>query len=471
MFLSLIIYLTYYTGFMSQKPEYQAGGARRNLVADNVRRGKILDRNGVELAYSAEKEGVQTRVYPYNGLYTHVIGYNSPIYSKSRLELRYDAYLSGSGGIGSLVGIRDIVLGEKKRGADLTLTIDHKLQSKAYELLGDKAGAIVALDPKTGEVLALASTPSYDPNAAVLSDEWTRLQESENSPFLPRATMGLYSPGSTFKAVTAVAAAEKGLDGLKFDDKGSVTINGRVISNSQGKAHGKIDVTEAFALSSNVVFSQLSVDIGEAAMRDIISRFRIGSAIPFDIELTDSRFNYDEMSEVDLAAVGIGQGKLQLTPMQMALIASAIANNGNMPKPYIVKSADMQLSDTGIEAGSAALGFLKNVNLYSRSPESYGTVISTDAAAKVRAMMVECVKNGTGKSAAIKGVTVAGKTGTAQNELTERQKNKEHSWFIAFAPADDPQIAVAIILEYNGESGGGACGPIAKSIISQWLDR
>ncbi|MCL2165248.1 MAG: penicillin-binding transpeptidase domain-containing protein, partial [Oscillospiraceae bacterium] len=420
------------------------------------------------------------RVYPFKEMYAHVIGYNSPVYGKSRLESSFDDYLSGSGAVSSLLGIRDFIMGDRRRGVDLTLTLDHELQAKAYELLSGRAGAVVAIDPKTGEVLALASLPYFDPNESALAETWTTLQESENAPFLSRATMGLYSPGSTFKAVTAAAAVEKQFDGQMFNDNGSVTIDGRIFNNSQGKVNGRIDVTSAFAVSSNVVFSQLGVEIGEDGLRDIVSRFCIGTSIPFDIELTTSRFNYDVnegMSAVDLASVGIGQGKLQVTPMQMALVAATIANGGVLLEPYLVKSADISM--TGEENSPLSIGLPalnidpveipRNLSLYNKSAATKRAVLSPDTAAKVRDMMIACVGSGTGRSAALSNISVAGKTGTAQNELTDRLRDKEHSWFIAFAPADDPKIAVAVILEYNGVSGGEACGPIARDIISQWL--
>ena len=577
LFLSLAVYLTGFTAFLSKGEQYQTGGVRQARVEEKLLRGRITDRNGVELANSVLEDGKQRRVYPHGGLYAQVIGYHSAIYGKTRLEKSYNAYLSSSYNIDySLTGVMDAILGDRKRGADLTLTIDHELQKLAAARLDGRNGAVVAINPKTGEILAMVSNPTFDPNTEVFHKSWTELVESPDAPLVARATMGLYSPGSTYKAVIAAAAAENKLTGETFEDKGEITINGRVFHNSQGKANGKIDVVKAFAVSSNVVFAELGVKLGEAELRDIADRFGInGKSMPFDLELTASRFNYGgsvssgtgsgkgggdarsgsggslgnggsmggsdndgaeqsgissvesgieeaesgsvgdgdgdvtgnstggiesgttgssgtvRMNPEDMASVGIGQGKLQITPLQMALVAATIANDGVMMNPYLVSSADTRLgglpSDVGLDtllselglsgttdddmpvvrdagAGEAEQSYV--INLYRKNPTQVRRVLQADIAEEVQKMMIECVKTGTGKSAALENIVVAGKTGTAQNERTGSAGGQEHSWFIAFAPADDPKIAVAVLLEYNGESGGGACGPIARDIIA-----
>ena len=581
LFLSLAVYLTGFTAFLSKGEQYQTGGVRQARVEEKLLRGRITDRNGVELANSVLEDGKQRRDYPYGGLYAQVIGYHSAIYGKTRLEKSYNAYLSSNYNIDySLTGVMDAILGDRKRGADLTLTIDHELQKLAAARLDGRNGAVVAINPKTGEILAMVSNPTFDPNAEAFHKNWTELVESPDAPLVARATMGLYSPGSTYKAVIAAAAAENKLTGETFEDKGEITINGRVFHNSQGKANGKIDVVKAFAVSSNVVFAELGVKLGEAELRDIADRFGInGKSMPFDLELTASRFNYgnsgstgsvagggngksaggelgnnsnvnrrdiddddgaeqsgissvesgieDAQSDIgsaesdveerggstggngssgvgssgmvrmnpeDMASVGIGQGKLQITPLQMALVAATIANDGVMMNPYLVSSADTRLggipADVGLDTLFSELGLSGTtgdelpvvrdagsgdgeqsyvINLYRKNPTQVRRVLQADVAKEVQKMMIECVKTGTGKSAALENIVVAGKTGTAQNERTGSAGGQEHSWFITFAPANDPKIAVAVLLEYNGESGGGACGPIARDIIAAGL--
>lgn len=450
LFLSLCAYLTYFQIFRSSAVISSSYNRRLWEQEDSVLRGSIQDRNGTILA-SSHREGedeAQVREYPYKNLYAHVIGYNSRTYGKSRLELQLNDYLSGSAKLGEVMNIKETLTGGTKKGADVRLTIDHKLQTLASEGMGNRKGAVVALDPRTGEVLALVSKPDFDPSDAALSDRWEELSEGEDSPFLTRATGGLYNPGSTFKTVIATAAVEKGLGNVTYDDQGAVVIDGKTFKNSHDKSYGEINLSRALAVSSNVVFSQLAVRLGEDTVRDIVKRFGIGKEIPFDLAVEDSRFPYSSMGETDLAAVGIGQGKLQLTPMNMALIASAIANDGVMMKPYLV---DRITAANGLSMRNA-------------TPSVLSTVCSPSVADAVTDMMEECVSSGTGTGAQVRGVSVAGKTGTAQNET-----DQDHAWFICFAPAENPVIAIAIVLEYDGTGGGTTAAPIARKMMEYYL--
>jgi penicillin-binding protein A len=342
----------------------------------------------------------------------------------------------------------------EKYGNNLVLTIDHNLQQLAYRLLNGRNGSVVAMNPKTGEVLAIASNPAFDANEKSLSKNWQELVESKEYPFLPRATMGLYTAGSTFKTITSAAAVETGLGDGSFEDKGSVIIDGKKFTNQGGKAYGTINLQRALSVSSNVAFSQLGVQLGEKKLKDISGRFGFGDSIHFDIPLKKSLLNYENMSKADMAAVAIGQGKVLVTPLHMAMITSCIANNGVMMKPMLVSRIQ---SYQGKEVKAIKPSVL------------YGDVISRETAYIVKNMMKEVVKNGTGKNAAIQGVHVAGKTGTAENELSARDEDKEHTWFVGFAPAENPQIAVAVILEYNGGTGGKTAAPIARDIMKAWL--
>ena len=453
LFLSLCAYLTYFQIFRSSAVVSSSYNRRLWEQEDSVMRGSITDRNGTVLAesYRTEEGASQIRSYPYQNLYAHVIGYNSRTYGKSRLELQLNDYLSGSAALGQVLNIRETLTGGEQKGADVKLTIDHKLQTIAASAMGNRKGAVVALDPRTGEVLAMVSKPDFNPSDAALSEHWDELSENEDAPFLTRATSGLYNPGSTFKTVIATAAVEKGLGNITYDDQGSVVIDGKVFKNSHDKAYGEIDLSRALAVSSNVVFSQLSVRLGEDAVRDIVKRYGIGKEIGFDLSLETSRFPYpSSMGETDLAAVGIGQGKLLITPMNMALIASALANDGVMMKPYLVDHI------------TAANG----IPLRSATPSVLSTVCSPSVADAVTDMMEECVTSGTGTGAQVRGVSVAGKTGTAQNETS-----KDHAWFISFAPAENPVIAIAIVLEYDGSGGGTSAAPVAKQMMEYYLSR
>lgn len=449
LFLSLIGYLTYFELFVKDKLVTNSYNQRQWEREDNTLRGEILDRNGKILAKSEFKKDKPERIYPYGRLYSHVIGYNSRSYGKSLLEAKYNKQLLNINEFTPVLDIKDKVTGEQKVGNNLYLTIDHDLQVRANKLLNGKNGAIVAMNPKTGEILAMVSKPDFDPNSDALQAVWTELIESEDSPLLPRATKGLYAPGSTFKIAISLEALENGLVDERFKDDGSITIGGKKFTNFGGKSYGTIGLKDALTVSSNVVFSQVGVKLGEDKLKELAKNIGMNRDIPFDISLEASRFPYSSMSKTDMAAVGIGQGKILVTPLYMATLASSIADKGIMMEPFLVSDV---VSPKGIV-------------LWSRTPTQLRRVAEVQTAEQVKEMMQAVVEKGTGKNARLRGKDVAGKTGTAENEKT----GKEHAWFIGFAPADDPQIAVAVILEYSGSTGGKAAAPMARDIISHWL--
>lgn len=453
LFFILIGYLTYMQVFKSKEIVQNTYNRRQYQADENTLRGKILDRKGIVLVYNEEKDNKQHRIYPFGSLYSHVLGYNSKVYGKSLLEANYNNYLLGLDEYTKVYGFFRSSDYDKKEGNNLFLTIDHELQNLGHELLGNRNGAVVAMNPKTGEILALVSRPDFDTNEKMLAKDWKAMVESQEFPFLSRATQGLYTPGSTFKVVTAAAIIENGLDAQKFNDKGAIIIDGKEISNSGGKANGEIDLKKALAVSSNVVFAQLGVKLGQEKLEDISKRVGFGSEIPFDIPVNKSILQYQKMEQNDMAAVAIGQGKMLVSPLHMAMITSGIANNGVIMKPFLVSSI---VSPTG-----------KGIKSFKK--EEFKQIIDPVIAAKVKNMMMEVVESGTGKKAAIKGIKVAGKTGTAENELTAQKKDKEHAWFIGFAPVENPQIAVAVVLEYSGSSGGAIAAPIAKKIMEKYL--
>lgn len=453
LFLALAVYLTWFEVFLSPRYVASSYNRRQQIAEDKVLRGSILDRNGLVLARSVMKKDRQERTYPYGKLYSQVIGYNSRIYGRSLLELSYNSYLLGLDDYSRVLNVFGDSGKEMKSGCNLYTTLDHDIQKLGDKLLNGRKGAIAAMDPKTGEVIALVSKPDFNPDEKSLDSNWKSMTESEDSPFLPRATMGLYAPGSTYKVAIAALAVENGLEDLRFDDKGTVLIDGRTFSNYNKKAYGSIDISKGLAVSSNVVYSQLGVKLGESRLADMAERLGMNRNIPFDLPVSQSTFRYRSMGETDMAAAAIGQGKLMVTPLHMAMIASSIANKGVMMEPRLVSRV------------SASNGY----NVKVSKPSELYRVMKADTAEKVKQMMQIAVEDGTGTKAAIKGVHVAGKTGTAENELSARQKNKEHAWFIGFAPAEDPVIAVAVVLEYGGNSGGSVAAPIAGKIMAEYL--
>ena len=453
LFMALLLYLTYFKIAVGDRIVTNPYNRRQWEQENSTVRGTITDRNGTVLAKSEKKSGKNERVYPYKALYAHVIGYNSRAYGRTLLEASYNKELLGNTGVGAVFNIAAGVQGENT-GNSLELTLDHRLQQTAANLLEGKQGAIVAMNPETGEILAMVSKPDFDPNGSSLSEKWQELVESDLHPFYARATQGLYAPGSTFKIVTAAAAIESGKDKMTFEDTGSITIDGKVIDNAGKKAHGSLDLKEAFAVSSNAFFAKLGVELGSSTIKDEAEKMGMNKAVPFDISLKKSTFpESGAMSKADTAAAAIGQGKVLVTPLQMMLVTSCIANNGVIMEPKLVKRILSAKGDVIKEF----------------APGVYSKALEAETAQKVAEAMREVVVSGTGKKAAVKGVKVAGKTGTAQNELSGEESGSEHAWFTGFAPYEKPRIVVTVVLEYSGSTGGDTAAPIAARLIKEYL--
>ncbi|MCL2838084.1 MAG: penicillin-binding transpeptidase domain-containing protein [Oscillospiraceae bacterium] len=446
LFLALITYLVHFNIFRADDVFAHSFNRRTWYDEARIQRGSIYDRNGILLARSeVDANGNSVRRYPHGRLYSGVIGYSSPVYGRTQLELRFDRQLMGRAGI-SLA----------PRGFDLTLTIDNDLQQLARNQLGNRHGAVVAIEPSTGRILALASNPDFDPHHASLVENWNALVENENSPLLPRATQGLYAPGSVYKIVTAAAAFEAGMADRIFNDTGAFNLGtGNIVRNFNNVAHGNIDLARAFAVSSNYVFCAIGYELGPRRIADMAGRFGVGTALDFDIPTSTSRFTDRNMTNADSALISIGQGTLLTTPLHMAMIAAAVANDGVMMQPYLVERST---NDMGL-------------TMYSARQRTHSRPINASTAAYLSEIMELVVTDGTGTAARISGVRVAGKTGTSENEQTIGGANRAHTWFVGFAPADNPQIAVAVLLEHSGGTGGALAAPIAREVMRHYLNR
>lgn len=445
LFLSVIGYLTYLELWGKQKFMDNAYNQRQWAQEEKVLRGEIYDRDGERLAYSEyEGENSQKRIYPYKNLYSHVIGYNSRVYGKSGLELAFNKNLSGT------KGVAGITLSGEKTGDTVELTLSHRLQTRARDLLGKNNGAVVAIEPKTGEILCLYGYPDFDPNDNYLRENWDKLTGDEEAPFLPRALSGLYTPGSVMKVITACAAIENGLSDFTYEDKGEIEVDGKTFKNSRGKAHGEIDLEKALTVSSNAGFIALSELLGEKSLKEYAGKFRFDEKIELELSAETPKFGYDKkMSKTELASAAIGQGKILTTPLHMAVVCATVANKGVVMKPYIVEKA---VASNGITT-------------YNGKSEIISRAIAPSTAALVTEYMKSVVESGTGTGAKLSNVSVAGKTGTAETG----DGLNDHSWFIGFAPADNPTIAVAVVLEHGGYGGGASAAPIAREIIKTWL--
>lgn len=463
LFLSMIIYFTYFVLFKSEEAEKAPYNSRKLVEEQKIERGKFLDRNGEVLASSYWNEkNKQIREYPYKNLYSHVIGYNSRAYGKSSLEYLYNKELLNMVDFNltdfNMEQWRNKLLVKEKKGNDITLTINHKMQEFANSQLKNSNGSIVVMDPRNGEILAMVSKPDFDVNDSALNQNWKELISATNFPFLNRTTSSKYAPGSTFKTLISALAYENKLENFTVEDKATITIDGYKIKNHDGKASkeegSKVDIKTALCQSSNVYFSQLGLKIGADPIQNIATRVGFNKKFDLDFPLTQSSLNYpDKMNKTDIAAVSIGQGKISLTPMHLAMITSAIANDGKIMKPHIVKKINYANGDLRKETKSEIL--LDNV-------------MTKTVADKVSSLMYEVVKTGTGNKASLpaplNSIKVAGKTGTAENETS-----KTHAWFISFAPVEKPEIAIVVMREFSGDTGGTTCAPISREIMLRYF--
>jgi penicillin-binding protein A len=443
----LVAYLAIVQVIWGPQLSAQPGNPRLALAAQRIHWGRILDRHLAVLADSQEVDGRQIRRYASGGLFANVLGYRSAKYGLAGVEARYDAALLGLPARGPWQALQE-ALGRPPRGNDLVLTLDTAVQQAAAQALGGRHGAVVALDPRTGAVRALVSRPSFDP--AAVDSQWEAISRDPSAPLLDRATQGQYPPGSSFKPVVLAAALSSGsvTQQTVLDCPESITVAGAVIANFNHEHYGSVTVPQAFAYSCNTSFVQIGLRTGANAIVKMAQAFGLGRPPRFDLpaavgHLPDPR----TLGQRGLAQISFGQGSLLVTPLQMALIASAIANHGVVMRPFVlsqVRGPDGRILETYAERGSRE-------------------VIPAALAAKITQDMIAVVQNGTGTAAQIPGVTVAGKTGTAQNP-----HGPTHAWFIAFAPADRPTAAVAVLLE-NAGVGGEVAAPVARRVLSATL--
>lgn len=455
-FFTLIIYLSYFEiryGDTIITSQYN----RRNRDRENeVLRGAIYDRNKILVVDSVRQEdNTQRRVYKkgYEQPYAPIVGYYSSRYGVSGLEQAYAKELLDADITNPFKLVRDIMTRADRKGDSLVLTIDSELQKISYEALGSFKGSVVAMDPRTGEILSMVSKPVFNP--ATIDKEWEYFsKQDELGPFLNRALQpGIYPPGSTFKVVVASGALEniQGTGSKTYSCAGDLKIGKYTLSDFGDEKHGTINLHDALVHSCNITFGQVGMELGVDKLKSAAEDFYFNKDIPFELPTAKSSFpSIDKNRKDSLAQSAIGQYEVTVTPLQMLLVASAVANEGTIMKPFLVKSVTDPY-DWIIET---------------RQPEVLSQPMKKETAQKIKAMMVDVVNRGTGRNARISGIDVAGKTGTAE----VGEKKAPHSWFIAFAPADNPKIALSIIME-NGETGGGRAATVAKEIIRTYLKK
>ncbi len=430
-----------------QEISSSAYNPRINYVDNSVKRGNIRDSNGDILAESIENaDGSYTRNYNRSRMAAHITGYSSK--GKTGVEAAENFELQKVHNE-VLQRINSILKKEPIQGNDVVLTVDMDIQSIAGNILGNKKGAIVVMEPSTGRILALQAYPDFDPNT--VAQNWEFLKDDEDSSLVNRATQGLYPPGSTFKVITALAALQYYNDWKDFtyECTGEAVFENKVIHCYNNRVHGTVDMKKAIATSCNCYFAELGKRVGAENIRKKAEDFYFNENYPFVLAHSTSQVALQKKSEEnEIVETAIGQGKTLATPLHMAMIASAIANDGIMMKPYIVDHIQYYNGDIS----------------KTTVPEKIKQIISVEEADIITDMMISCVAEGTGTAAQIYSVDVAGKTGTAENAT-----GSDHSWFIGFAPANDPKIAVAVMIE-NANQGGSAT-PIAGKVLQAALQK
>lgn len=440
LFMGLALYLVYFELFKS-KPIASHENNRRNWVnEDNIDRGDIYDRNGNVLVYSQKNaDGSNSRIYNYGRISSTVTGYNSKTYGKTGIEKSYNKQLLNLPD-GNVSNFRKLVV-DDDTGNDLHLTLDQNIQNLTYNYMSNYVGSAVVMNPKTGEILAMVSNPTFDPNT--VDSDWENLIANNNGPLVNRATSGLYRPGSTFKIVTANAILESKID-QTYQDTGSELIQNFEIKNFGDMVYGPLDLRSAFVNSANTYFAAKTNEMGKEKLANMTDKYMFNKTYPFDLEKYDSTIPYKELNQVDLAMTGFGYGKSQVTPLHMAMVTSTIANGGIMMQPRLVASVTNKDGETILKSKAKMLS----------------DVTSGSKANTLRDYMVDVVNEGTGTGAYINGIQVAGKTGT-----TDKNNGFIDAWFVGFAPAYDPKIAVAIVVENSADTGGVTVAPIARNLI------
>jgi peptidoglycan glycosyltransferase len=468
----LIGFTSYWSVFDAKALKEKDANKRPLLEQQRIQRGRILTADGIVIARSVAKgrgDGKRyVRRYPEGALYGHPIGYSFVQQGDTEFEQFHNDELVGEES--EFTSILDELRGREPEGNDIVTNIDSDAQRVALSALESEEaglGAVVAIEPSSGRVKVLASNVPYDPN--LVPDNYKTLANDPLTPLVNRGTQGQYPPGSTFKVVTAAAALDSGVitPDTPLEAPGSLDIQGQPLENDYGTSYSGLTLAPALTSSVNTWFAQVGEKVGQETLFEYMERFGFNSKPAIDIpsdevstsglyDIENERF-LDSDDPIDIARVAIGQERLLVTPLQMAQVAAAVANDGKLMKPQIwsrVVDPDGRVID-------------------SLEPSEYSQPIDEETAAELTIAMEDVVSSGTGTNANISGIPVAGKTGTAEtpgNETCGGGIDQNQAWFIGFAPADDPQIAIAVSVECTLRFGGDVAAPIFREVAETILN-
>ena len=467
LFALLVAFTSRWTVFEAASLRDNPLNKRAQLEQQRIARGEIRAADGTVLARSVRgAESTYSRTYPAGELFAQAVGYSYPLgEGRTGIESFRNAALNGETDTG-LQKILDQLQGKKPQGDEVITTLEPAAQRVAVSALGEHEGAVVALDPRTGAVEVMASTPGYDPNALSSQAGYSHLlRETATTPprksLLNRATQFGYAPGSTFKIVTATAAIDTGAytPESTVSGRNDVIISGRPLGNDDNESLGQISLTYALAHSVNTVWAQVAEKLGKQTLKRYMDRFGFDRKPELDYPSDQMSASGEKSGErivdplspaVDVGRMGIGQDKLVVTPLQMAEVAATVANGGRLMKPHLT---DRIVNPEG--------RIVEEI-----SPHVQSVVMRPTTARAVRSMMEAVVNEGTGTAAQIPGVQVAGKTGTAETQIGTAINNV---WFIAFAPAADPRVAVAVTLQHVPGQGAAFAAPVARQVMESLL--
>lgn len=450
LFVGLICYLTDYVTSNQEEFFNNSYNSRQRVLAAENTRGTIYASEGEILARTVSGEDQkEVREYPYKEVFAHVVGYSAK--GKTGIEELENFVLINSN-IPERDKIDNEMAGRKNPGNDVYTTLDTGLQQAAFDALGAYRGAIVVTEVKTGRILAMVSKPDFDPNR--IADIWERVNaDTENAVLVNRATQGLYPPGSTFKIVTALAYIRQFPDAWQnysYSCNGAYVNGENRISCYHGSVHGKVDLMTSFAKSCNSSFANIGMQLDREKFGETINSLLFNQELPVPLVYNKTSVTlHKDSGDEDVIQTSIGQGKTQITPMQLNMITAAIANSGSLMEPYLIEK--VQSADQKI--------------LSKNEPKTYRQLMTKEEAGILASLMEDVVKEGTGKKLNGQPYTAAGKTGSAEFNSV---KEDSHAWFTGFAPVEDPEIAVTVIVESVG-SGGDYAVPLARRVFDAWF--
>lgn len=450
-FLLMMGYFVYFQVFRSEDVINSPYNKRQDTFAEHVVRGEILSSDEKVLAETiVGEDGSETRYYPYGRMFAHAVGYD--VNGKSGIEsfANFNLLRSHAFFLEQIVnGIQE----EKNPGDNVVTTLNYELQEAAYEALGNSNGAVIVMEPSTGKILAMVSKPDYNPNT--IAQDWDSIVSDENnSVLLNRVTQGLYPPGSTFKIFTTLAYIRENhnYSDYSYECTGSITVDDFEIHCAKNIAHGEEDLITSFATSCNASYANIGLQLNQESFAELCDSLMFHTNLPTAYPFMQSRFTLNEESDsAKIMQTAIGQGETLMTPMHLALVTCAIANEGVVMKPYVIDHTENY----------------KGVTVKKYHASAYGAIMTEEEAHLMQEFMEKVVTDGTGSDLNGRNYNAAGKTGSAEYSNT---KGESHAWFTGYASNEEMgEIAVTVIVE-GGGSGSGTAVPVARAVFDAYFN-